>query len=153
MSDISYHAELRLPSNPIYLRPVRTFVKDLAENIGFSHDKVYDIEIAVDEMFSNAIEHGSVGTGSCIVIRCLSTDDMMRVIVSDAGQKNVSNSAWIDAWLDTVKRGKKHPDTERGHGLLVAHSLTDEMNIESNSMGGVDVHLVVYKEKQRIAQE
>lgn len=153
MSDISYHAELRLPSNPIYLRPVRTFVKDLAENIGFSHDKVYDIEIAVDEMFSNAIEHGSVGTGSRIVIRCLSTDDMMRVIVSDAGQKNVPNLAWIDAWLDTVKRGEKCPDTERGHGLLVAHSLTDEMNIESNSMGGVDVHLVVYKEKQRIAQE
>lgn len=153
MSDISYHAELRLPSNPIYLRPVRTFVKDLAENIGFSHDKVYDIEIAVDEMFSNAIEHGSVGTGSRIVIRCLSTDDMMRVIVSDAGQKNVPNLAWIDAWLDTVKRGEKCPDTERGHGLLVAHSLTDEMNIESNSMGGVDVHLVVYKEKQRIAQK
>ena len=153
MSDIAYHAELRLPSNLIYLRPMRAFIKDLAENIGFSHDKVYDIEIAVDEMFSNAIEHGSVGPKSCVVIRCVSTDNMMRVIVSDAGQANGSNLAWFDAWLNAVKREKKRPDTERGHGLLVAHSLTDEMNIESNSMGGVDVHLVVYKEKQRIAQK
>ena len=153
MSDIAYHAELRLPSNLIYLRPMRAFIKDLAENIGFSHDKIYDIEIAVDEMFSNAIEHGSVGPKSCVMIRCVSNDNMMRVIVSDAGQTNGSNLAWIDAWLDAVKREKKRPDTERGHGLLVAHSLTDEMNIESNSMGGVDVHLVVYKEKQRIAQK
>jgi anti-sigma regulatory factor (Ser/Thr protein kinase) len=147
LSEATCHAELRLPSNLIYLRPVRAFVKELAENIGFGHEKVNDIELAVDEVLSNAIEHGSVGLKSWIVVRCMSTDNMIKIIVSDAGHGSESRPSWIDAWSEAIKIEKDRPDTERGHGLLVAHSLTDEMSIESNSMGGVDAHLVVYKEK------
>jgi len=150
LDDITYHTELRFPSNLIYLRPVRAFVKELAENIGFAHDRVNDIGLAVDEVLSNAIEHGSVGSGAKIALRCLSNDDMIRIIVSDSGHGDGSRPAWIDAWSEAVKREKTHPDTERGHGLLVAHSLTDEMILEPNSLGGVDAHLVVYKEKRRI---
>jgi anti-sigma regulatory factor (Ser/Thr protein kinase) len=150
LDDITYHTELRFPSNLIYLRPVRAFVKELAENIGFDHDRVSDIGLVVDEVLSNAIEHGSVGPRSWIALRCLPTDDMIRIIISDAGHGDGSRPGWIDAWPDAVKREKMHPDTERGHGLLVAQSLADEMSLESNSMGGVDAHLVVYKEKRRI---
>jgi len=147
VSGIACDAELRIPGDLIYLRPVRAFIRELAENTGFSHERASNIELAVDEVFSNAIEHGSAGSGSKIAIHCMSTDDMLRIIVSDTGRGKNSSKRLLDAWSDAV-REKSQPGTERGHGLLLVHNLMDEMSMESNSMGGVDVHLVVYKEGQ-----
>lgn len=152
MSDTACDAELRVPSDWTYLRPVRSFIRKLAENTGFPHERISDIELAVDEVFSNAIEHGSAGSGSRIAIRCLSTDEMMRVTISDTGQGRCPNTRWLDAWSDAVGE-KTQPGTERGHGLLLVHNLADEMHMESNSTGGVDVYLVVYKEGQRGAEK
>ena len=61
MCDVASGMKLKIPSNMIYLKPVRAFVKELAENTGFGHEKANDIELAVDEVFSNAIEHGDHG--------------------------------------------------------------------------------------------
>jgi len=152
VSDTARDAELRIPGDLIYLRPVRAFVRELAENTGFSHEKVGNIELAVDEVFSNAIEHGSAGSGSRIAIYCSSTDEMMKIIVSDTGRGKHSSQRWLDAWADAV-REKAQPGTERGHGLLLVHNLIDEMSMESNSMGGVDVHLVIYREEQGVEQK
>ena len=152
MSDIACCAELKIPSDLIYLRPVRAFIRELAENLGFHREKASDIEIAVDEIFSNAIEHGSAGFGSQVVISCYSSDEIMEVIITDSGRGQNSNGKWIDSWSDTAIKEKFHPETERGHGLLLAHNLTDEMNVETNSMGGVDVHLVIYKEERSAKQ-
>lgn len=151
MSDVACDAELRISSNLIYLRPVRVFVRELAENRGFCHERVSNIELAVDEVLSNAIEHGSAGSGSRILVRCSSTGEMMRITISDAGRGKNSSARWIDAWSDVTKE-KIQPGTERGHGLFLVRSLIDEIRMESNSMGGADVHLVVYKERQRVAQ-
>ena len=142
--------ELKVPSDMIYLRPVRAFVRELAENIGFCHEKASDIELAVDEIFTNAIEHGSDDAGSSVMIQCLLTDEMMKIIISDAGRREDSNTNWSYAWANAIRK-KTESGTERGHGLLLAHNLADEMSMESNSTGGVDVHLVIYKERQRIA--
>ena len=144
--------ELRVPGDLIYLRPVRAFIRELTRNTGFSHERVNNIELAVDEIFSNAVEHGSASSGSQIVIQCSVTSEMARVIISDTGHGEDSNTGWLGAWSDAVKE-KAQLGTERGHGLLLAHNLTDEMNMNSNSMGGVDVHLVVYKEEQRATKK
>ena len=152
MSDVACGAELRVPGDLIYLRPVRSFIRELAKNTGFAHERVSDIELAVDEIFSNAIEHGSAGSGSQIVIYCLSTEESLRITVSDTGRGESSDMEWVDAWTNVV-RDKTQPGTERGHGLLLARNLTDQMIMESNQMGGVDVHLVVYKERQELEQE
>ena len=152
MGDVACGAELRVPGDLIYLRPVRSFIRELAKNIGFSHERVSDIELAVDEIFSNAIEHGSAGSRSQIVIHCLSNEELVRITVSDTGRGVGSNTGWVDAWTNVV-REKTQPGTERGHGLLLARNLTDQMIMESNQMGGLDVHLVVYKERQKLEQE
>ena len=149
MSDFAFGAELKVPGDLIYLRPVRSFIRELAKNIGFSHERVSDIELAVDEIFSNAIEHGSAGSRSQIAIRCLSNEELVRITVSDTGRGEGSNTGWVDAWTNVV-REKTQPGTERGHGLLLARNLTDQMIMESNQIGGVDVHLVVYKERQKL---
>jgi hypothetical protein len=58
----------------------------------------------------------------------------------------------MDAWYSVV-REKTQPGTERGHGLLLARNLTDEMIMKPNSIGGVDVHLVIYRESQKVEQK
>ena len=145
MCDVACGTELRIQSNVIYLRPVRAFVRELAETVGFCREKADNIELAVDEVFANALEHGSADTESPVIIQCLSTDDMIRIIVSDTGSEEVSDTSWINAWTDVVKE-QTESQTERGHGLLLAYNLTDEMSVEPNSTGGIDVHLVMYKE-------
>lgn len=145
MSDIVYDAELRIPGDLIYLRPVRSFMKELAENMGFSREKTNNLELAVDEVLSNAIEHGSDGSSSQVIIRCVSSNDFIKVTISDAGRRRNTDKRWLNAWSDAVKE-KVYPGTERGHGLLLVYNLTEEMILEPNSMGGLDVYLVVYKE-------
>jgi anti-sigma regulatory factor (Ser/Thr protein kinase) len=127
-------------------------MRELAKNTGFSSEKVSEIELAVDEIFSNAIEHGSAGSGSKIAIRCSANHKLMRITVSDTGSGKGSNTRWMDAWSSVVS-DKTQPGTERGHGLLLARNLTDEMIMRPNSVGGVDVHLVIYRESQKIEQK
>jgi len=133
-------AELRIPSDLIYLRSVRTFIRELAENLGFCPEKVRNIEIATDEIFSNAVEHGSDNTRSKIVICCSINDQMMNVTISDEGRGKGFKKKWHEVWSD-VASSKIEFGTERGHGLLLAHLLTDKMRMESNSVGGLDVQL------------
>lgn len=151
MCDVAYGMKLKIPSDMIYLRPVRAFMRELAENMGFCHDRANDIGLVVDEVFANAIEHGSAETESWVIIQCLPTDEMMEIIVSDTGRGQEPSTRWISAWADAIKK-KTVSGTERGHGLLLAHNLTDEMSMESNPTGGIDVHLMIYKEEQKIAQ-
>ena len=152
MDNIACDAELRIPGDLIYLRPVRSFIKELAKNTGFSAERVSEIELAVDEIFSNAIEHGSAGSESKIAICCSSNDEFMRIIVSDTGCGKGSDERWMAAWSSVVSE-KTQPGTERGHGLLLARNLTDEMIMKPNSIGGVDVHLVIYREDQKLEQK
>jgi anti-sigma regulatory factor (Ser/Thr protein kinase) len=71
---------------------------------------------------------------------------MMKITVSDTGSGGSPNKKLVRAWTNAIKERTKS-GTERGHGLLLAHNLTDEMSMESNPTGGVDIHLVIYKEE------
>lgn len=141
LSKFACDAELRIPSDLIYLRSVRAFIRELAENLGFCTEKVRNIEIATDEIFSNAVEHGSDGPHSQIVIRCFANDQMIKVTISDKGQGEAFREKWLEIWSNVVSSNIQL-GTERGHGLLLTHLLADEMCMKSNSVGGLDVHLL-----------
>jgi len=146
LSGISYDAKLRIPSNFIYLRSVRAFIRELAENLGFCSEKIQNIELATDEIFSNAIEHGSEGPNSEITIFCTVNDEMMIVTISDQGRNSNFGKKWDDVWSEVVNN-EVYVGTERGHGLLLARLLTDDMNMESNSIGGLDVRLTWFNRR------
>lgn len=152
MCGVACRMELKITGNMIYLRPMRVFVRELAEELGFCHEKVNGIEVAVDEVFTNAIEHGSASIGSPIVVQCLSTDEMMEIVVSDTGGGENLDTSWVSAWTSVVD-DEIESWTERGHGLLLAYRLVDEMSMKSNEIGGIEVHLAMYKKGKQIAQE
>lgn len=138
-----YDAEIRIPSDLIYLRSVRAFIKELAKNLGLCQEKVNDIELATDEILSNAIEHGSEGKNSKILIRVKITDEIMEIVISDTGNRSNLEEKWTSAWSDVIKN-KIQFGTERGHGLFLTYVLTDKMCMESNSAGGLDAYLIWY---------
>jgi len=149
---IACKMELKITGNMIYLRPMRAFVRELAEELDFCHERVNNIEIAVDEVLTNAIEHGSASIGSPIIIQFLSTDEIMEIVVSDTGGGEDLDANWVSAWTDVVD-DETESWTERGHGLLLAYKLADEMSMKSNEIGGIEVHLAMYKKGKQIAQE
>jgi anti-sigma regulatory factor (Ser/Thr protein kinase) len=131
---------------------MRAFVRELAEELGFCHEKVNSMEVAVDEVFTNAIEHGSASVDSPVVVQCLSTDEMMEIVVSDTGGGEDRDTSWVSDWTHVVD-DEIESWTERGHGLLLAYRLVDEMSMEPNEIGGIEVHLGMYKKGKQIGQE
>lgn len=138
-----YDAEIRIPSDLTYLRSVRAFIRELAKNLSLCQEKVKDIELATDEILSNAIEHGSEGLNSKIFLRLKVNDETIEIIISDAGNQNNLKDKWTSAWSDVIKK-KIQFGTERGHGLFLTYNLTDKMCLKYNSSGGLDVHLIWY---------
>ena len=152
MCGVACRMELKITGNMIYIRPMRAFVRELAEELGFCHEKINNMEVAVDEVFANAIEHGSACIRSPVVVQCLSTDEMMEIVISDTGGGEDLDTSWVNTWTDVVD-GEIESWTERGHGLLLACRLVDEMTMKSNEIGGIEVHLTMYKKGKQIAQE
>ncbi|MCB0275665.1 MAG: ATP-binding protein, partial [Calditrichaeota bacterium] len=48
---------LKLPADSANLDIIRRFVSGIAENMGFSGDDIYEIELAVDEACANVVKH------------------------------------------------------------------------------------------------
>lgn len=69
------------------LAEVSEFVRKAAERGGFSEIEVYEVQLAVDEAFSNIIEHAYGGEGQgdieCI---CLDTKGEIKIVLHDWGK-------------------------------------------------------------------
>lgn len=135
-----FDAELRIPSDLTYLRSVRAFIKEFARGLGFDSDKVNDIEIATDEILSNAIEHGSRGTNSEIVLFISINEKSMEIVIRDYGKDKPLSDNIFEVWSKAISSNTEN-NSERGRGLRLAWLLSDDMRMESNSAGGLDVHL------------
>jgi len=140
---------LKIPSNYIYISPIRTFVKQLAKRLEFSEMRIEDIELAVDEICNNAIEHGSCGMNSEILLVFTLNDNRLDLLVRDKG-KHSGESSWLHSGrVEEVER-QMSPQGERGHGIFLAKVLADEMNMEPNDQGGTDVRMVFFKDSPDI---
>ena len=132
--------EIRLPSRLWYIEPILSLLKQLAEKLGFCEQRVADIQLVVDEICGNAIEHGSESDNEEIVISCILDEHQLAVLISDKGANGRGN------WLTSEKLKEisqnRAPDRERGHGIYMVEQLSDELKMETNSFGGTDVRVV-----------
>ncbi|HIE29285.1 TPA: ATP-binding protein [Candidatus Poribacteria bacterium] len=136
---------LKIPSNYIYISPIRAFVKQLAQRLGFTQIRVEDIELTVDELCNNAIEHGSRGINSDFLLVLTLNDDCLEILVRDKG-KDEEEANWLQSGrLEEVER-QMSPKGERGHGIFLARILSDRIEMNSNAHGGTDVRIVFLRE-------
>ena len=136
--------ELKMPSNVCYIESVRVFIGKLSETLGFSKKRAADIQLALDEVCSNAVNHGSKSTESGIKIHITVDKRFLELMVRDTGGKNTKN--WFTLERLAEIKEKRTPEGEGGHGLYLIECLTDRHQLESNHYGGTDVTLLFNRE-------
>ena len=134
--------KLSVPSSLKYIRPIQMFIGQLAQQLGFCRTRIYDIELIIDEVCSNAIEHGSETPDSGIDLTLTLDSSKLEIHVRDKG-KSVRKNWLATGRLDEVSQ-KMTPDSERGHGIFLAEKLSDSLEILTNPLGGTDVQVIFY---------
>ena len=80
--------EIKLPSDPQFLKIIRSGISHLGEICGFSSDESNAVTIAVDEAVSNIIKHAYNGErNKLIVVNFKILQDRLEIVLRDFGQK------------------------------------------------------------------
>jgi anti-sigma regulatory factor (Ser/Thr protein kinase) len=131
--------EFKFPSQFTYIQPIQAFIGKLTEQLGFCQTHIYNVQLIIDELCSNAIEHGSQMSTSDIELQLLIDSDQLEILIRDKGKENQQN--WLTTGrVDEVRRDMA-PDRVRGHGLYIANELADHLEMHPNSLGGTDVRV------------
>ena len=142
--------EIKLPNNVAFICALRAFIKSLAQRIGFQSPKIEDIELVVDELCNNAMEHGSDPNSLVWVIISI-RDSALDILVRDEGRGESSHQFLKN--LPRIRRKQTSPYSERGHGIYIVEMLSDYFCFSSNPMGGTDARVIFYKINSGISGE
>jgi serine/threonine-protein kinase RsbW len=131
MSDIKNNSNKNItrifPANFDSLNPVREFVAKQASGMGFSEKGVYAFQMAVDEAFTNIVEHAY--GGEChqdVECTCLTGERYLTVIMKDCGDTfDPQNVPEPDLDTDLANR------PVGGLGLFLIRQLMDEVTFET----------------------
>ena len=134
--------KLKIPSTVFYTEPIRAFIGNLAQSLGFSRKRVADIQLVLDEICSNAIHHGSVDATVGVKLRIKIDARALEILVRDTGSQQAGEKSWLtDERLLEIEENRS-PSSERGHGIFIAKSLADTHEMHRNAVGGTDVRVV-----------
>lgn len=121
-----------------YSASVRKTAQSVASEMGFDDNHVFDVTMAVEEAYVNAIEHGRFIPGkSKLEIKFLSYDDRLEVSINDTGCGFDSKKANIPRHLDTL-------DSVRGRGLSLISMLSDDFQLVSSPGKGTSIKIIKY---------
>ena len=134
--------KLKIPSAVFYIEPIRAFIGNLAQNLGFSRKRVADIQLVIDEICSNAIHHGSVNAKVGVKLRIRIDTHSLEILVRDTGSPDTAEKSWLTHERLSEIEENRSPSSESGHGIFIAKSLADTHEMQPNSAGGTDVRVV-----------
>ena len=126
--------------NPRYERIVRVNTESIARKMGFTEDDVFDITLAVEEAYTNAIEHsGKRRPDLELEIVYLLFTDRLEVSIQDSGQGFQQDPAKL---LEL----KPLPDmsSDRGRGLGLIQHLADRTEILSEPGIGTLIRIIKF---------
>jgi anti-sigma regulatory factor (Ser/Thr protein kinase) len=134
--------KLKIPSAVFYIEPIRAFIGNLAQNLGFSRKRVADIQLVIDEICSNAIHHGSIDATVGVKLRIRIDTHSLEILVRDTGSPHTGEKSWLTHDRLSEIEESRSPSSESGHGIFIAKSLADTHEMQPNSAGGTDVRVV-----------
>ncbi|MXV75093.1 ATP-binding protein [Candidatus Poribacteria bacterium] len=137
-SDIKF----KIPSTVFYIEPIRAFIGNLAQSLGFSRKRVADIQLVLDEICSNPIHHGSVDATVGVKLQIRIDTHSLEILVRDTGSPQAGEKSWLTQERLSEIEENRSPSSERGHGIFIAKSLADTHEMHPNSVGGTDVRVV-----------
>jgi anti-sigma regulatory factor (Ser/Thr protein kinase) len=125
--------KLEVPSDLIFVRPVRKMVEGLLQAHGWGEDDVDDASLIVTEIVQNAVEHGSRADGrESIRVEVRMETDAVEFIVVDPGTGD-------DPALALLRDVETRPPLEdsRGRGLYLIFRLACELDRSLVKDGGL----------------
>ena len=138
------YIELKIPSDVYYLESVRAFIGKLSETLRFTKKRIADIQLALDEICSNAVYHGSKCVTSEIQLQISVDTHALEITVRDTGRGDIHE--WITHERLAEIQTQRSPAGESGHGLYLIKCLTDVHKLQANAEGGTDVTAIFYRE-------
>jgi serine/threonine-protein kinase RsbW len=136
-------ATIVLPGNFESLDKVCRFVDQIARSDGFDEESLFAIETAVDEAFSNIIDHAyggeNKGTVEC---SCEVKDKALIVTLHDYGRPFDPNAIPLPSLNSSLEDRK-----ERGLGLYFMRKFMDEVHFKFSRQDGNTLVMIKRKEK------
>jgi len=124
--------------NPRYLRVIRDNTEVIARRMGFAEDQIFELSMAVDEAYTNAIEHsGRVGGESELEIEYLIYENRLEVSVKDSG-------CGFDCARLKIPNTLKSLHSSRGRGLGLIRMLSDSFELSSKPGVGTMIRIIKY---------
>src|SRR5689334_6380741 len=114
--------EIHIPSDHVFERIVRDSAAVVARYLGFPEDRTADLQLAVSEAVTNAIEHGNRGRFEIQVgVHFVLENDRLAVRVIDQGGGMPSLTDHATVSIDD----KLEDDVPRGLGIFLIQQLVD----------------------------
>ena len=128
-------------SNPYYNNIVRSNTENIARKTGFNEDQVFETVMAVDEAYTNAVEHSKIHDTEIIIeIEYLIYDDKLEIFVKDTGCGFKMSDGIIS---DSLKSNLSN----RGRGLSLIKCLSDKFDVNTRVGVGTEIKIVKYLKK------
>ncbi|MDB5080957.1 MAG: putative anti-sigma regulatory factor, serine/threonine protein kinase [Chloroflexi bacterium] len=128
--------DIQIPSDIVFERVVRESAVFVAKYLGFDEERVADLQLAVSEAVTNAIEHGNNSDINIKAgVKFFVKNGQLAVQVSDLGH-------WVDATAKVETAGDNLDIEERlernftrGMGIFLIEKLVDNIEVKSSSQG------------------
>ena len=128
--------ELKIPRRAEFVRLARMAACAMAAQSDFTYDVMKDVELAVGEACTNAVEHVKGANCEEILIRLGMDETRLVIDVCDHGQGfDLSRVESTDAQEGDVG----------GLGITIIRSVMDEVDIQCDPQAGTCVRMIKYR--------
>lgn len=127
--------DISIPSDQVFERLVRDGAVAVARWLGFSEERLADMQLAVSEAVNNAIEHGNKNDARYRVgVRFIVRNDRLAVQVVDQGTGLAASrlTEGRPSIADKLEHGEESP---RGLGIYLIEQLVDDVELQSDEQG------------------
>jgi serine/threonine-protein kinase RsbW len=130
--------EINIPSDLVFERVVRESAVVVAKYLSFDEDRVADLQLAVSEAVTNAIEHGNQSILDLRVgVKFIITKDQLAIKVTDKGRWDKAATAFEDTPDALDMEDRLDHDLTRGMGMFLIQKLVDNVQLHSDDNGTV----------------
>ncbi len=141
--NVSRKLSLKVPAEPAYVPPLRHLVSRILLNKGYSSREAFHLEMIVDELANNAVEHGSSEKHIMLDLLLSHSSAMLTVrnhcmVLSAENQKQL---------LEKFENPVIDVNSSRGRGISLVKKLSDKIHV---SLGDDWVQVCVSKRRERI---
>jgi serine/threonine-protein kinase RsbW len=136
--------ELKIPGELGYERVAREAAATVARRLGFSPERLDELQTAVDEACTNAIRHGSKSDSRMKVVVVLSADEnKLDILVKDPGAGDLPPAEVVAPDIKAQVEGRSPTG---GLGLWLIRQMVDEAYfVEDDESGGNQFRMIIYR--------